>query len=471
MASETDIVNDSFNVTDASDDKIAEWSVLQISGSIALYAFMAYVAWLSLIVVLAALNLSFGVRSLYIKVMLKMFEWGRQRIMVYEESYTKVDNGIQGTNGTYDEVPNGNLIARSDRPRLMPARSVEEIKHEFQLGDIFDFVRSGMEAIIEDEVTQRFHAEELSSWNLLTRTNNTPEFISYRLTIMWAIGFFLRYFILFPFRFSLAVVAISLMIICTGIIGFFVPAGRPRKWFYYRLSVTCYRIMARAFSAVITFHNRENRAKGGGICVANHTSPIDIIILGCDNTYAMVGQAQGGFFGIMQNAFSRGESHIWFNRAEASDRHAVARRLREHVEDKTKLPILIFPEGTCINNTSIMMFKKGSFETGGTVYPVAIKYNPSFADAFWNSSKMGLITHLASIMTSWALVCDVWYLPPEKLREGETSVQFANRVKADIARQGGLSDLSWDGGLKRSQPKSTLKEKQQEEYSKRLKGE
>jgi len=29
--------------------------------------------------------------------------------------------------------------------------------------------------------------------------------------------------------------------------------------------------------------------------------------------------------------------------------------------------------GTCINNTSIMMFKKGSFEIGGTVYPVAIK--------------------------------------------------------------------------------------------------
>lgn len=29
--------------------------------------------------------------------------------------------------------------------------------------------------------------------------------------------------------------------------------------------------------------------------------------------------------------------------------------------------------GTCINNTSVMMFKKGSFEIGGTIYPVAIK--------------------------------------------------------------------------------------------------
>jgi glycerol-3-phosphate O-acyltransferase 3/4 len=32
------------------------------------------------------------------------------------------------------------------------------------------------------------------------------------------------------------------------------------------------------------------------------------------------------------------------------------------VEDPNKLPILIFPEGTCINNTSVMQFKKGSFE-------------------------------------------------------------------------------------------------------------
>lgn len=34
---------------------------------------------------------------------------------------------------------------------------------------------------------------------------------------------------------------------------------------------------------------------------------------------------------------------------------------------------LVCVSGTCINNTSVMMFKKGSFEIGATVYPVAIK--------------------------------------------------------------------------------------------------
>lgn len=59
-------------------------------------------------------------------------------------------------------------------------------------------------------------------------------------------------------------------------------------------------------------------------------------------------------------------SMCFVQRSEAGDRLEVARRLREHVMDPDKLPILIFPEGTCINNTSVMQFKKGSFEVGCT---------------------------------------------------------------------------------------------------------
>lgn len=56
-------------------------------------------------------------------------------------------------------------------------------------------------------------------------------------------------------------------------------------------------------------------------------------------------------------------------------------------------------------------------------------------------------------------------------QEGESAIVFANRVKSVIAKQGGLIDLSWDGNLKRNKPKNEWKEKQQEEFSKRLKGE
>lgn len=169
--------------------------------------------------------------------------------------------------------------------------------------------------------------------------------------------------------------------------------------------------------------------------------------------------------GIVQRAMVRSCPHVWFERSEMKDRHLVTKRLKDHVNDKKKLPILIFPEGTCINNTSVMMFKKGSFEIGGTIYPVAIKYDLKFGDAFWNSSKYSMVSYLLRMMTSWAIVCNVWYLPAMHQQDGEDAVQFANRVKSAIAHQGGLVDLQWDGGLKRAKVKDTFKEQEQKKYS------
>ena len=45
------------------------------------------------------------------------------------------------------------------------------------------------------------------------------------------------------------------------------------------------------------------------------------------------------------------------------------------------------------------------------------------------------------MLTSWALVCDVWYLPPMRRLPNEDAITFANRVKALIAQKGGLVDL------------------------------
>lgn len=116
-----------------------------------------------------------------------------------------------------------------------------------------------------------------------------------------------------------------------------------------------------------------------------------------------------------------------------------------------------------------MMFKKGSFEVDSLVYPVAIKYDQRFGDPFWNSSKHGYMYYLMLMMTSWAIVCDVWYLPPMNKKEGESAIDFANRVKSEIAKKGGLIDLQWDGQLKRTNVKEEWRIKKQEEFSKKIK--
>ena len=64
--------------------------------------------------------------------------------------------------------------------------------------------------------------------------------------------------------------------------------------------------------------------------------------------------------------------------------------------------------------------------------------------------RYSIVTYLLMMMTSWAIVVDVWYLPPMEMRPGENSVEFAERVKHEIAKKGGLVELLWDGNLKRS---------------------
>ncbi|XP_006782235.1 glycerol-3-phosphate acyltransferase 3 isoform X2 [Neolamprologus brichardi] len=405
----------------------------------------------------AMFGLSLGVTSVYIQILVKLLEWATIRIQ----------RGRQEQPSVPAPLPNG-IIERAEgsmeeeMEQLRRSRSLEG--GEFALSDALYFCKKGLESIVDDQVTQRFSSEELASWNLLTRTNQNFRYISLRLTIFWGIGVFVRYCVLFPLRITLAIIGLSWLVIGTTLVGF-LPENSVKYWLSEVVHLTCYRICARALSATIRYHNKENRPQKGGICVANHTTPIDVVILANDGCYAMVGQIHGGLMGVIQRSMVRSCPHVWFERLEMKDRHAVTSRLRAHVAAKTKLPILIFPEGTCINNTSVMMFKKGSFEIGGTIHPVAIKYDPRLGDAFWNSSKYNMVSYLLRTMTSWAIVVNVWYLPPMTIQDGEDAVQFANRVKSAVACRGGLLDLAWDGSLKRGKVKDAYKEEQQKMYS------
>ncbi|XP_043673407.1 glycerol-3-phosphate acyltransferase 3-like isoform X2 [Vespula pensylvanica] len=495
------------------------WMVISFAFSLLLTPFLMF---LLAIIFLASIGKSLGVRRLYVKLLLALFEYGRQNIekernknntLEEEEEHESItrntqqklnkhsmDKEFQIQNGI---MSNNQVIARSTDLILLPEpemqnnknhvgehttekieeiskdvdsskentlirrNSFEALKKGFEPAICLDYIRAGVEAIIEDEVTSRFEAEELKNWNLLTRTNRHYEFISWKLTVIWMFGFFMRYCFLLPLRIFICCIGVMWLTMCTAVVGY-IPEGSFKRWLNYKVSIMCFAVLSSALSSVITYHHPENRPVRG-ICVANHTSPIDVLVLMCDNCYSLIGQRHGGFLGILQRALARASPHIWFERSEVKDREAVARRLKEHVSDPTNPPILIFPEGTCINNTSVMQFKKGSFEVGGVIYPVAIKYDPRFGDAFWNSSRYSMLQYLYMMMSSWAIVCEVWYLPPMYRNEGESAIDFANRVKSVIARQGGLVDLQWDGQLKRMKPKKEWREKQQEEFSKRLK--
>uniref|UniRef100_A0A3B4ZU51 Glycerol-3-phosphate acyltransferase 3 n=1 Tax=Stegastes partitus TaxID=144197 RepID=A0A3B4ZU51_9TELE len=334
------------------------------------------VLWLFVVVFLimlpAMFGLSLGVTGVYIQVLVKILERAE---------------------------PQGEALDLPVHLRIIERAggSMQEVLgQQFSLSDVSFFSKKGLESIVDDQVTQRFSSEELASWNLLTRTNQNFRYISLRLTVIWGVGVFIRYCVLFPLRSGPLPV------------HFLSPVPQVR-------STSCLLFL--------------------------RSGPLPVFS-------------------------SSGQVHFLYSLPQVRSTSCLLfLRLRAHVAAKTKLPILIFPEGTCINNTSVMMFKKGSFEIGGTIYPVAIKYDPRFGDAFWNSSKFNMVSYLLRMMTSWAIVVNVWYLPPMTLQDGEDAAQFANRVKSAIANQGGLLDLAWDGGLKRSKVKDSFKEEQQRLYS------
>uniref|UniRef100_A0A3B4AL88 Phospholipid/glycerol acyltransferase domain-containing protein n=1 Tax=Periophthalmus magnuspinnatus TaxID=409849 RepID=A0A3B4AL88_9GOBI len=221
------------------------------------------------------------------------------------------------------------------------------------------FSRRRVESIVDDEVTK----------------------------LLWRLEVLLRYSIMLP----------GLRPEWSGHLNLHLKSKVLRSRLSEEVHLMCYCMFVRVLGTYL-----KNKLKNSGICVANHITPIDVIIQANDGCYSLVGQL-----------------HV-----KAKDSHLVAKILGDHVADR--LPILIFPEGTCINNTSLMMFKKGSSEVGCTIYPVH-QGEHDLRLAFWNSTKIGIVNYLLRILSSWAIVCSVWYLSP--INRKISAVEFANRMK------------------------------------------
>ena len=109
--------------------------------------------------------------------------------------------------------------------------------------------------------------------------------------------------------------------------------------------------------------------------VANHTIFVDWIVVSAQNyPHATIAQRPSGILGIFMKYVLSAHGSVMFERKERRDRTLIQERIRGHVQNVEKTPLLIFPEGTCVNNEYTVMFHKGAFELGAAVCPVAIKY-------------------------------------------------------------------------------------------------
>ncbi|CAB4321298.1 unnamed protein product [Prunus armeniaca] len=283
---------------------------------------------------------------------------------------------------------------------------------------------------------------------------------------LWCFGVVVRYFILFPAR--VLVLTIGWIIFLSSFIPVhFLLKGHDklRKNLERCLVELICSFFVASWTGVVKYHGPRPSMRPKQVFVANHTSMIDFIILEQMTAFAVIMQKHPGWVGLLQSTILESVGCIWFNRSEAKDREIVTKKLRDHVLGVDNNPLLIFPEGTCVNNHYTVMFKKGAFELGCSVCPVAIKYNKIFVDAFWNSKKQSFTMHLLQLMTSWAVVCDVWYLEPQNIRPGESPIEFAERVRDIISTRAGLKKVPWDGYLKYSRPSPKHRERKQQSFA------
>eukprot|EP00842_Homolaphlyctis_polyrhiza_P006141 jgi/Hompol1/6528/HPOL_003646-RA len=290
----------------------------------------------------------------------------------------------------------------------------------FVLHDGLSFMSYAAQAIAQDEFSKCFTQKPRNSFRTLLFSG--PVYLA---------DGFVRYFILFPARQACRIV--------------------------HRAARTLFQLYCTAYlyswGGRIKYHGTKPRIDKPHVFVTNHTSVIDYVVLSSHCfPHATVAQTHGGLIGFLEHSVLTLNGSLMFNRSEKNDRSILARKMRQHVHNCDKVPLLIFPEGTCVNNEYTVLFHKGAFELDAIVAPVAIKYDKSWADAYWHSKAQSFTAHLLYLMTRWALVADVWYLEPRAKREGQSAADFANEVKAEISAVAKLKNLSWDGYFKNTAP-------------------
>ncbi|EFC37870.1 predicted protein [Naegleria gruberi] len=380
---------------------------------------------------------------------------------------------------TEDEEGFSNEISRIIEKEVIKEinEKVRIHKHEVQhavpltLMDVINTMKEGAESVQRDDFTECFRPKppEPWNWNLF-------------LFVGWLIALIGRYCILLPLRILLFLSGTIAFILVTLILMVLRSIFEKKKnsqeeteqdqqeekkittldWLV-RKSLQYYSaIWIHSMSGVIKIHGIPPVRRKNQIYVSNHTSLIDFILLTYLCGVATVGQKHGGFVGFMQDRVVSPLKNIWFERFESRDRKKTSQRIYDHINDVSNPPLLIFPEGVCVNNEYIVMFKKGVFEIEDVeICPIAIKYNKTYSDPYWSSRDESFLVHILRIMKSWCLVADVYFLEPQKKRQDEDAIQFTDRVKNMIGNKAKLISLDWDGYLKYYSPSVKLTEARQ----------
>jgi hypothetical protein len=254
-------------------------------------------------------NISSKVRNFYVNSLTKLFD--------YESSSSKSKESLFCT---HQIIEKQSLILTENGIKNM---SDCETSDHHTLEPSIDLFMSGIEAIVEDDVLTFFKEQNLERWNFLTRYRVSSKSYKFKVDIIWLFGVILRYAILLPARVMLLSVG-TIYAITFPIVMFLLPESTIKKKFGRNFMILNAKLLSKSVITRLEFHDTEYRPKSG-ICVANHTTPLDTVFLMQDNLLSITGQRHGGFLGILQKATENIPS-IFIDRSKANERLEMSRR-------------------------------------------------------------------------------------------------------------------------------------------------
>eukprot|EP01065_Artemidia_motanka_P020768 TRINITY_DN2480_c4_g1_i1.p1 TRINITY_DN2480_c4_g1~~TRINITY_DN2480_c4_g1_i1.p1 ORF type:complete len:583 (+),score=166.78 TRINITY_DN2480_c4_g1_i1:118-1866(+) len=172
-----------------------------------------------------------------------------------------------------------------------------------------------------------------------------------------------------------------------------------------------------------------------GIVVANHRGLFEALYLlqydctmlsSLDNKFPLLGHAMD----LRQFMF--------VNRRSSNSRKETADLLDERAKGAGWPQVILFPEGTTTNGMALVQFRRGAFNPGVPVQPVAFEF-PNDIDSSWtfgvHGPMFGMFTIIARLMSSWHNPMHVTYLEPYIPSDAEKadSQLFADNVRMEIA--------------------------------------
>ncbi|XP_065084768.1 lysophosphatidylcholine acyltransferase isoform X1 [Ochlerotatus camptorhynchus] len=203
-----------------------------------------------------------------------------------------------------------------------------------------------------------------------------------------------------------------------------------------------------SFNLIRTKGERASPKEAPVICVAPHTAFYDsicVILFGPSAVVAKYETASLPFFGKLIDY----AQPIYVCREDPNSRQTTIKEIIERANSKEDWPqILIFPEGTCTNRTSLIQFKPGAFYPGVPIQPVLVRYPNKIDTVTWTWEGPDALQLLWRTLTQFHTFCEIEFMPVYHPSEEEKKDPklYARNVRNLMARELGIpvSDYTFD---------------------------